>query len=254
MKMAHRTAMLLALLLAASVGMAEDPTPLLRDEVASFKKKLVASFEALGQPPASYAMEREHFNLPTDASKVSRGTGFWPVSASAEKYFTTQVGTEKQNKDFQKEYEKKMLEAQAKGDYQAMAKLSQEMQQKASQLQMKAAEVRKDPINVSVAFNSNPGTTIDPDAVVFEKPGVIALRSENDANSGKARITISFDPVALKETRQLSRVDLKMPEGGVSSKTAVLNITVTLSGLMPEVEEWAKRIDTRKVLAQISGR
>ncbi|HTY57778.1 MAG TPA: hypothetical protein VMF59_03135, partial [Bacteroidota bacterium] len=173
------------------------------------------------------------------------------ISGSANRRFGTQKKTEEESKDLQKEYQKKMAEAQAKGDYQAMAKLGQEMQQKAGQMQLKATEARKDPIEVSVMLNDNPGAVIDPDAVVFEHPGVIALKS--NVENGTERINVYFDPVSLKETKQLSRVDLKHPEEGVSRKTLVLNIAIDLNGPAAEIEPWVKKLDFKKVLAQIDS-
>ena len=71
--------------------------------------------------------------------------------------------------------------------------------------------------------------------VVFEKPGVIALRFK-EGEEDKAKIEVYFDPVSLKDTKTLSVVDLKMPKDGVDKKTAVLNATITLSGPVNEVE------------------
>lgn len=232
----------------------DNSIPLIRDEVAAIKKKLVAAFDALGQPPAGYATERESFNLPTETYKNKPSGLFSPFSASADRQYKTNVGSEKANENMQKDYQKKMLEAQAKGDYQEMSRLAQEMQQKASAAQLKAVEGTKEPIGVNLHCNSNPYATIDPDAVMFEKAGVIALKHASDNNSKTVRISVYFDPVALKSTKELSRVDMKMPEGGVAQKTALLNMTVEISGPPAEVESWVKRIDTGKVLAQISGR
>jgi hypothetical protein len=154
----------------------------------------------------------------------------------------------------EKEYQKKVAEAQAKGDYQAIAKLAQEMQQKAGEMQLKTIEGKKEPIDIQVTINSGSGESIDPDAVLFEKTGVIALKEKNDGNDEKMRVRIFFDPVNLKDTKQLSKVDMKMPEKGVNSKTAVYNMTVEFDGPTAEVEAWAKKIDTGKVLAQIDGK
>jgi len=227
--------------------------PISRDEVAVIKKKLVATFESLGQAQAGYAMESENYNLPTEASKGKEAGKYSVMYASASRNFGTEKAKERSSEELQKEYQKKMLEAQAKGDYQAMAKLGQEMQQKMSESQLKAVETRKEPIEVDVQFNDYGGATIDPDAVVFEKPGVIALRKVNDPSSQKGQVDVYFDPVNLKDTKQLSRVELKKPEEGLSSKITVLSITVRLSGPMAEIEAWAKRIDTKKVLSQISS-
>jgi hypothetical protein len=47
---------------------------------------------------------------------------------------------------------------------------------------------------------------------------------------------------------------MKMPEKGVSSKTAVYNITIELNGPTADVEAWAKRIETGRVLSQIDAK
>ncbi len=240
-------------LLGFGQGRSQEDNSLSRDEVSRIKKKLVATLEALGSAPAGYAMERENFNLPTQNSKVSETGRWYPVGGSAEREYGTEKAAQKQSKDMEKEYQKKFAEAQAKGDYQELARLSQEMQKKAGEANLKAVEGKKEPISVDVTLNSGGGATIDPDAVVFEKAGVIALRETDSGESEKARINVYFDPVSLKNTKQLSRVDMKTPEGGVANRSAVLNITVHLRGPAAEVEAWAKKIETGKVLAQIDA-
>ena len=234
--------------LTAGGARAQNENPLTRDEVSVVKKKMVAVLEALGLP-AGYSLEHEDFNLPTEAYKNTNTGRYNLISGSADRKFGTQKKTEEENKDLQKDYQKKIAEAQAKGDYAAMSKIAQEMQQKAGQMQLKATETQKDPIQVSVRLNSNPGATIDPDAVVFEHPGVIALKS--GVESGSERIAIYFDPVALKDTKQLSRVDMKMPEDGVAKRTLVLSVTIDVTGPVAEIEPWVKKVDSKKVLSQI---
>lgn len=232
---------------------AQENNPLTRDEVSVIKKKLQAVFDALGQAPLGYSKENENFSLPTEAYKNSK-SGLWqPIGASAERNFGTQKKAEQENQDLQKDYQKKILEAQAKGDYQEIARLSQEMQKTASEKQLKTVEASKEPIRVDIRFNGNPGATIDPDAVLFEHPGVIALKSDDQSTPGKERINIYYDPVSLKDTKQLSRVDMKMPEDGSKNRVAVLNVTVELYGPLKEIEPWAKKFDSLKILAQISG-
>ena len=113
-------------------------------------------------------------------------------------------------------------------------------------------EGRKEPITVQIQFDANPNQTIDPDAVVFESPGVIALKFPEDVDSTKGRVAVYFDPVNLKNTKSLSTVDLKEPEGGAAKRTDVKNITVEFSGPMSEILVWAKKVATKKVLAQIN--
>jgi len=239
-------------LILVSLAVARDENPLKRDEVSAVKKKLVASLEALGQAPADYAVKDEDFNLPTSANQGRTSGKFSPIYGSATRQYTTDVGREKANKDFSKEYQQKMLDAQAKGDYQAMGALGQEMQKKSAEMQKKATEKQKDPIRVEVRLNANPGSTIDPDAILMEKSGVLALRTNVDKENGKSHVLLVCAPVELKETGTLSRLDLKTANEEYSSRIAVVNIAVEIDGPTAEVESWVKKIDTSKILAQIS--
>jgi hypothetical protein len=238
------------LVLEAGIALAQNENSLTRDEVSVIKKKMVTMLEALGQP-AGYAVEHENFNLPTEAYKNSSTGKYNLIGGSASRKFGTEKQTDEATRDFQKDFQKKMAEAQAKGDYQTMSTLAMEMQQKAGEMQLKAAQSHKDPIEVNLSLNSNPGAVIDPDAVVFEHPGVIALKS--NAENGTERIALYFDPVSLKDTKQLSRVDMKEPEGGVAKKTTVLNATIEVAGPVAEVGPWVKKVDIRKVLSQIDS-
>jgi hypothetical protein len=233
---------------------AQDAGQYTRDEVSIIKKKIIAALDATGQLPEGYSKERESFNLPTDVSKNRESGLFYPVYASGERRFGSEKAVQKDAKEMQKEYQKKMAEAQAKGDIQAITKIAQEMQQKVGQVQMKAVTTQKVPIDLHVQINSNPGANIDPDAVVFEKAGVIALKEKKDGTEDEGTIRVFFDPVHLKDTKQLSRIDLKMPEKGTSSKTAVYAVIVEFSGPIAEIEAWAKRMDCSKVLSQIDGK
>lgn len=228
---------------------AQDEKSLTRDEVAALKKRLLAVFDALGQAPQGYSVEHENFYLPTEAYKNSSSGLYNPVSLSGNREYGTQKKVEEESGDFQKEYQKKIAEAQAKGDYTAMMQLSQEMQQKVGAMQLKAVETKKDPVRINVQFNGNPGAVIDPDAVLFERPGMIALKSNVEKTS--ETIHMYFDPVTLKDTKQLSRVTMNQPETGVAKRTALLNATIELSGPTTEIEPWAKKVDVKKVLGQI---
>jgi len=253
--MKRRSFLISALVVSAFLpALAQNETPLLRDEVAGVKKKLVASLDALGQPPAGYSKERESFNLPTDAYKNGDGGLFSTMNCSAERRFGSTKKTEESAKEMGKEYQKKMAEAQAKGDMQAITKLAQEMQQLAGQMQLKALEGNKEPIEVHIVFNNGGEFAIDPDAVLFEKTGVIALKQKDEGTDEKGEVAIYVDPVALKNTKQLSKAELRIPEKGTTSKTAVFNVVVRLHGPMEAIEAWAKSVDTGKILAQIDGK
>jgi hypothetical protein len=233
---------------------AQDAQQYTRDEVGAVKKKIVAALDAAGELPEGYSKEKESFNLPTDVGKNTTSGLFYPVYGGGERRFGSEKAVQKDAKVMQKEYQKKMAEAQAKGDMAAITKLAQEMQLKAGQVQMKAVTGQKVPIEIQVQLNSNPGASIDPDAVVFEKPGVIALKEKKDGTEDEGRIRVFFDPVHLKDTKQLSRIDNKLPAKGTSSKTAVYNINIEFSGPIADIEAWAKRLDTGKVLSLIDGK
>lgn len=252
-KMRFAMVMLLAAVFFSAFAWADDENRLTRDEVAVIKKKLVAIFSSVGEAPKGYVKEDENFSLPTQFYKNRDSGKINPIHASASERFGggAEKKAKKSDKEMNEYYRKKMLEAQAKGDMQEMMRLTQEMQMKASQAGLEQMEAeKKAPVEIRVNLNSNPSQTIDPDNVVFEKPGTIALRLK-EGEEDKARIEIYFDPVSLKETKTLSVVDLKMPEKGVDKKTAVLNATISISGPANEVEAWAKRIDIKAALSQI---
>jgi len=252
MKLALFVVIFVASLVPTRAALAQDENALTRDEVAQIKKKLVAALEALGQPPAGYSKESETFNLPTEAYRREKnGSRYNPIGAGANRTYGTEMKAKSESEEMSKEYKKKIMEAQAKGDYVTMSKLSQEMSQKVGKQQLEASEKAKEPISLTISFNSNPYATIDPDAVLFERPGAIALKMADNSSTGKERVSVYFDPVALKSTKELSRVELREPKNGVANKTAVLNVTIQLYGPVSDVEAWAKKIDVAKVLAQI---
>jgi len=251
--MKHVSLAIVGILLLLTYSNAQTPSPLNRDEVSAFKKKLVALFDAVGEAPAGYAKEDEDFNLPTELYPSRSAGKFNPIYGSASRKYGTEKAAEKSNEQLEKEYKKKMMEAQAKGDYMAMQKIAQEMQQKVGQTQLQAADAHKDPIDLQVSLNQFSGETIDPDAVVLEQAGVIALKSEEEVGSGKGHIRVYFDPVALKNSNQLSEVRLKSPDDGVTKRSAILAAIIEFQGPLAEIEPWVKRINAKKILALIDG-
>lgn len=224
--------------------------PLNRQEVTVIKNKLKKVIDALGQPPAGYVKKDESFDLPTSASTMKETGLYHPIYASAQLLFDG--GDQKQDqKNLEAEYKRKILEAQASGNYNAIAEISQEMMKKMGELQLAAENSRRDPVNISLRFNSNPSTTIDPDAVVFENPGVIALKSKQ-TDADKLQIMIFYDPVKLKETQTLASFDLNdSARPGISDKTIVHNITIEFDGPSEIIEDWSKQVANDDVLAQI---
>jgi hypothetical protein len=240
----------------STTALAAEPNMLTRDEVGALKKKLVAVVAAMGSPPAGYAKEDERFNLPTETTLIKESGKFQWVAPSVSARFSGggAKNAKKSQEQFQKEYEKKIAEAIAKGNYEAMGQLAEEMQKKAGEAQLAEIEGKRDPIELNVRLNTYQTQTLDSDMIVLEKPGVIALIVDN-RDEKKNRLVVLFDPVALKETKTLSRVDLKPPKEGVSKKNTVLNATIELVGPAAETKSWVNQIDTGAVLGQIdSGR
>lgn len=247
------TLLLLAAAFGPNLATAAEPSNLTRDEVAVVKKKLTAMLDAAGALPQGYVKNDERFNLPTTAY-AAEGGGFRPVSSSAERNFDggAEAIQQKGQQRLEGDYQKKLAEALAKGDYQAIQKISEDMQKEAGQTHLAAVQARKEPIRLMVQLNPGSSRQIDPDNVVFERPGVIALRTK-ERRGDKAQIEVFFDPVSLKDTRQLSQFELKVPKEGIIRRNAILNASLALSGPAAEVEAWAKRINTGAVLSLIDG-
>jgi hypothetical protein len=248
--MYHVLAFFVMVFAALSSPAADNNVPLTRNEVAALKKTLQAVSSAMGKPPAGYTQEEENFNLPTEAYKGGEAGRFSLINASLNYRFGTEKAARKSEDAMSKDYEKKIADAMAKGDYQEMGRLSQEMQQSAGKAQQERVEKKKDPINLHIRLNGGGSQAIDPDGVLMERPGVIALLVDKN-DEKRNRVEVYFDPVALKETATLSRVDLRSPREGVAKKTAVLNITIELTGPAADVADWAKRVNTSAVLGQI---
>lgn len=236
-----------------SVAIAED-TSLDRDEVAAIKKKLVTVQQAMGGDPDGYVKESEDFNLPTDFNPAKAGK-FWPITSSISLRYTDRASKEgaANAKKTAEEIQAKYLAAVASGDDEAMGKVMEEMMTM-NQVAAEAAinPQKKEPMTVYVQFNMNPYAGIDPDAVVFERPGVIALRDTN-VSDDKGRVLVYLDPVALKETKKLSKVELRTPDDGVSKRAGVFNVTVQLDGTVADIEAWAQEFDTAAMLAVVDG-
>jgi hypothetical protein len=252
-----RLCLIFCLATAVSVTVfAAEQNMLTRDEVTSLKKKLVAVFNAMGQPPSGYVKEDEQFNLPTEVYKKGNTGKYEWVTPSMTSRFSGggEKEAKKSGEQLQQEYEKKVAEAIAKGNYEEISKLAEEMQKKVGEAQLAAVEGRKVPIEIRIMLNTYETQTLDSDMIVFEKPGVIALIVDNK-DENRNRLLVCFDPITLKETKTLSRMELKQPDDGVSKKTAVLNATIEIIGPASETKAWANQINIGAVLGQIdSGR
>jgi hypothetical protein len=227
---------------------------LTRSEVAAVKAKLVAVQQAMGGDPDGYIKDSEDFSLPTEVSEA-RGGKFWPVSASVSLRYTDR-GVEDSTASAEKaaeEFQAKYAAALATGNIESIAKMAEEMSRIQTQAAAAAmAPTKKDNLSVYVNLNQSASTGIDPDAVVLERPGVIALRRGNNSD-GTGEVTVYVDPVALKATEELSKIELRTAEDGVSSKTGVYHVVIQLNGALADAEAWAKSFDYGKILAVIDA-
>lgn len=239
---------LLVMLLALAVPVAlladggvEDPVA--RDEALALKNSVRAALEALGAPPSGYAKAEEDFDLPTSMGFDKGAHRFWLSESGGQFTFTSGQSGEQMGQEFQK----KIMAAQAKGDYAEIQRLSAELQQ--GMAAAMGAEMSK--VQVKVALNRRVHQEIDPEGVLWEAPGAIALRIEG-AEPGKALVMIAFDPQALADTKSLSLVSLgETLNPSSATKTAVRTVVVEMSGPEEVVTGWARTVDKAKLLGLI---
>lgn len=258
MRITAGTSIGIALLLAASTALAQDAnTSLNRSEVAAIKNKIVAVQEAMGADPAGYLKQEENYSLPTDFNPTREGK-FWPITASVQLRYTDRASEEsaanleKMQQDFQARY----AAAAASGNPEAIANMMQEITRMQAAAMAAAANpaAKKENMDVYVQLNQNPSVGIDPDAVVLERSGVIALREKRDAAGTKGTVTVYVDPVALRATEELSKVELRTADTGVSNRSGVFHVVISINGTLADAEAWAKTFDYPKILAVIDPR
>jgi hypothetical protein len=230
---------------------------LTRSEVAALKAKIVAVQQAMGEDPTGYIKESEDFQLPTEANPAQGGK-FWPITSGVSLRYTdkgtveSQADIEKATADFQQKY----AAALASGNAEAITKMVEEMQR--IQTQALAAQAnpaaKKQPLSVYVQLNQNPTVGIDPDAVVHEQSGVIVLRDKNNQNDGRGNVTAYIDPVDLKATEELSKIELRTADDGMPNKTGVYHIVIQLNGTVADAEAWAKTFNYGAMLGVIDSR
>jgi hypothetical protein len=241
-------------LLLATSALAQS-TSLTRSEVTAIKAKLTTVQQAMGAEPAGYIKETEDFGLPTDFNPAQDGK-FWPISSSVQMRFTDRAlkeGTanaEEAAADFQRRY----AAALAAGNLEAVAKMAEEL----TRVQTAAAAAamnptKKEPLDVYVQLNQNPTVGIDPDAVVLEQRGVIALRDANNKAEGKGRVTVYVDPVALKATEELSKIELRTADDGMPNKTGVYHVVIQVTGTLADAEAWVKNFDYGAILGVVDA-
>jgi len=242
-----------ALLLSLVAGgtAAAQSTSLTRSEVTTIRAKLVAVQQAMGADPAGYVKESEDFSLPTDFN-AAQGGKFWPITSSIRLRYTDKVSTEgranaeKATQEFQAKY----AAAAASGNVAALQTMVQELQK--LQAAAMTPPVKQTPMDVYVQLNQNPTVGIDPAAVVLERSGVIALRDKN-VSSDTGSVTVYVDPVALKNSSDLAKIELQTAEDGVGNKIGVYHVVIQLNGAVPDLEAWAKSFDYGAILGAIDA-
>jgi hypothetical protein len=240
----------IAIFLTATVGSAWGDTSLTRAEVKELKTLLSDFITALGPPPAGYSSLEEDFELPTETSRHKDSGRFYPLSPAVRLKFGTDVAAAEQSAESAGlELQKKIVEASTRGDYQAMMEYQREISALAAQMYGTQFEAKK-PIDISIRVNEYRSVAIDPDGVLLEKPGVIALKEQFRAQR-RTKVVIYFDPVALKKTETLSRLEFPYPEKGVATKMAIQNVVIEFEGPEAEMETWTGQINTAAVLGKI---
>jgi hypothetical protein len=245
MKILPISGLCLALLFATA---ASAQTGLTRSEVAALKAKIVAVQAAMGSEPAGYLKESEDFDLPTDFNPAQGGK-FWPITSGVSLRYTDRASAEGQAnmEKMAADVQTKMAAAAASGNFAEIQRLTAEF------TRMQAAAMtpaeRKEPMNVYVRLNQNPIVGIDPDAVVLERAGVIVLRDEQ--SDGKGDVTVYIDPVALRATQELSKIELRTAQDGVSNRTGVYHVVIQLNGTLADAEAWVQKFDFGPMLGVI---
>jgi len=245
MKILPISGLCLALLFATA---ASAQTGLTRSEVAALKAKIVAVQAAMGGDPAGYLKESEDFDLPTDFNPAQGGK-FWPITSGVSLHYIDRASTEAQA-NMEKaaaDAQTKMAAAAASGNFAEIQRLTAEFTRMQAAA-MNPAE-KKEPINVYVQLNQTPIVGIDPDAVVLEQAGVIALRDEQ--SDGKGDVTVYIDPVALRATEELSKIELRTGNDGVANKTGVFHVVIQLNGTLADAEAWVQNFDFGPMLGVI---
>jgi hypothetical protein len=240
------------LALAATVA-AQESTSLTRSEVAALKAKLVTVQTAMGADPAGYLKESEDFDLPTDFNPARDGK-FWPITSGITLRYVDRASTEGKAtaEKAAEEFQAKYAAAAASGNVEQLTKMIEEMQR--LQAAAMTPAVKKENLQVYVQFNQNPTVGIDPDAVVLEQPGVIALRSKRSGSDDRGDVTVYLDPVALKATQELSKIELRTADTGVSNRTGLYHVVIQLNGSVTDAEAWVKTFNFASMLGVIDPR
>jgi len=249
MKTLFGSGLFLALVLSGTAG--AQSTSLTRSEVTAIRAKLVAVQQAMGADPAGYLKESEDFNLPTDFNAAKDGK-FWPITSSIRLRYTDKASSEGQANAEKalEEFQAKYAAAAASGNVEALTKMTQDLQK--MQAAALTPPVKKEPLDVNVELNQQPTVGIDPAAVVLEKAGVIALR-DKEVSRDTGSVTVYVDPVALKNSSDLAKIELQTADDGVGNKIGVYHVVIQLNGSVADAEAWAKSFDYGAILGAIDA-
>lgn len=250
MRILFGSAVLLSLALGGTAA-AQQSTSLTRSEVTAIRAKLVAVQQAMGADPAGYLKESEDFNLPTDFNPAKDGK-FWPITSSIRLRYKDKASSEGQASAEKalEEFQAKYAAAAASGNLEALTKMTQDLQK--MQAAALTPPVKKEALDVVVELNQSPSVGIDPAAVVLERPGVIALR-EKKVSSDRGSVTVYVDPVALKNSSDLAKIELRTADDGVASKIGVYHVVIRLDGAVPDLEAWANSFNYGAMLGAIDA-
>jgi hypothetical protein len=220
------------------------PVEFFRDDLASLKKQMEGIVAAIGEPGAPYGRESGSWSYPRGVCKAAKG--YVAVQLS----YDTSFSTEGQQKKLELEYRKKMMAAQAAGNMQAMAQIAQEMQQKAVGQAM--ANEGKAPVNMSVDADSGAEGTIDPDSVLRDGVGFIAIRDAAGSDADSEQVDVYFDHIALKDAKRIANYSIP-GEMLVSGPHDFGNLHVHLSGPRDVVDKMVKHMDAGKILGTLQS-
>lgn len=228
---------------AAYCGSDSQDVQFVRSDVATIKAHMQAVLAALGTLPAPYARVNDSWQLPSSSCRDK--AGFAPVPISYSGRFSAEASQQK----LAQSYQQQIMAAQARGDYAGMAKISQQMQ--AQYMQAAAVAQASGPVEVNITANGSTSGTIDPDSVLRDGEGFIALREPGgDLNS--ETVSVYFDKVQLKNAHQLASYDLGSG-WRVPDKLALMNVRIQLSGPKASVERLLKQLDTDAVRGELTA-
>ena len=216
---------------------------LMRDDLAGLKKKVEIALSAVPKPKSPYAKANESWSLPSYACKDKSGQR--PLDLSYNSTWNTDASMQKMGMDYQKQ----IMAAEAAGNYQEVMKITQKMQARA--MAQASANQGMPPLEINLSVNTGDANTIDPDSVIRDGRGFIAIRTNKDRISGNENISIFFDPVALKDAHQLASFDLS-GDYRVPAKLSLLSLRIDMSGPSNILEPIVKEIDVGSVLGTLT--